>query len=276
MSSVYRFVAVITVLLGWLAAWASAPPLQVCADPSNLPFSNIHEQGFENVLARMVARDLHRDIQFVWWPQRARFMEKWLKAQRCDLVMGIPSKFDLLMPTRPYYRSSYVFVSRADRNITAASLTDSALKQYRVGAQIIGDDDGAMVPPAEEMARRGFLHNIVGYSVYGHPLSDNPSAEIIDAVENGDVDMAIAWGPLAGYFAQRSKVPLRLSAICPVTGRGALPFQFDISMGVRRGDDLLVQQLNDFIFRRKDEIRTLLASYGVPVVEKSETRTECH
>ena len=132
-----------------------------------------------------------------------------------------------------------------------------------------------MVPPAEEMAKRGFLHNIVGYSVYGHPLSDNPSAEIIRAVENGDVDMAIAWGPLAGYFAQRTKVPLRLSAICPVIDRGALPFRFDISMGVRHGDDLLLQQLNEFIVRRKNDIRRLLASYGVPVVERSETRTEC-
>ena len=275
MSSVSRFAAAVCVLLGAVALNASTPPLRICADPANLPFSNMRQQGFENVLAHMVAHDLHRHIQFVWWPQRAEFVEKRLKAQTCDLVMGITSSFDLMVPTRPYYRSTYVFVSRRDRNIEAVSLTDRSLRKYRIGAHIIGDDDGAAVPPAEEMVKRGMLRNIVGYSLYGHPLSENPSAEIITAVKNGDIDMAIAWGPMAGYFAKRSAIPLRIRSICPLHDKSAQPFQFDISMGVRRGDDLLLQQLNNFIVRRREEIRKLLLDYGVPLVDKSDMREEC-
>lgn len=39
------------------AAFA-APPLRVCADPNNLPFSNARGEGFENKIARLLARDL--------------------------------------------------------------------------------------------------------------------------------------------------------------------------------------------------------------------------
>ncbi len=275
MSSVFRIVALCLALLSGAIALASTPPLRVCADPSNLPFSNGQQQGFENVLAHMVAHDLQRDIQFVWWPQRARFVEKRLKAQTCDLVMSVTSSFDLMMPTRPYYRSSYVFVSRRERRISTASLTDASLKNYRVGAQIVGDDDGAMVPPAEEMAKRGLLRNLVGYSLYADPVGENPSAQIITAVEKGNVDLAIAWGPLAGYFAKRSPEPLRLTAICPVGDNSAEPFQFDISMGVRRGDDLLLQQLNDFITRRQQDIRKLLEAYSVPLLDGDNSPAGC-
>jgi mxaJ protein len=275
MSSASRCLLIVAFLLAALVAFASEPPLRICADPSNLPFSNTRGQGFENVLAQMVAHDLQRDIQFVWWPQRARFVEKRLKAQTCDLVMAVTSTFDLMVPTQPYYRSTYVFVSRSDRNINAASLTDASLKNYKVGAQIVGDDDGAMVPPAEEMAKHGLLRNIVGYSLYGHPLADNPSAEIITAVEHGDVDIAVAWGPMAGYFAKRSTVPLKLTAICPLHDKTALPFTFAISMGVRRGDDLLLQQLNKFIARRQKEIQVLLSAFGVPVMNTTRQRAEC-
>lgn len=274
MSSVSKFVLSF-VLFFAMAALASTPPLRVCADPSNLPFSNMRGQGFENVLAHMVAHDLQRDIQFVWMPQQEHFVEKRLKAQTCDLVMGTTSDFDLMVPTIPYYRSTYVFVSRRDRNIRAVSLTDASLKNYRIAAHIIGDDDGAVVPPAEELRRRGMLHNIVGYSIYGHPLSENPTSEIMTAVEAGDVDMAIVWGPLAGYFARRSTVPLRVNAICPLADKSAQPFQFDISMGVRRSDDLLLEALNRFIVRRQKEIDRLLLSYGVPLVDKAEARAEC-
>lgn len=275
MSSVSKFVLGLALFWG-VASFASTPPLRVCADASNLPFSNMREQGFENVLARMVGHDLRRDIYFVWLPQQEHFVEKRLKAQTCDLVMGAPSDFDLMVPTIPYYRSTYVFVSRRNRNIRAVSLTDPSLKQYRIAAHIIGDDDGAIVPPAEELRRRGMLRNIVGYSIYGHPLSDNPSAEIITAVENGDVDMAVAWGPLAGYFSRKSPVPLRISPICPLHDPSAQPIQFDISMGVRRGDDLLLEQLNRFIATHEKEVRNLLTAYGVPLVNKADPPAECH
>jgi mxaJ protein len=277
MSSPFKHVVIaLVVVFGCTLARASQPPLRVCADPNNMPFSNMREEGFENMLARMVAHDLHRDMQFVWWPQRARFVEKWLKAQTCDLVMGINPSSDLVTTTKPYYRSTYVFVSKRSRNLDPNSLTDATLQKYRIGAQIIGDE-GESVPPAQELAKRGMVRNIVGYSLYGqHPLAENPSAEIITAVAHGDVDLAVAWGPMAAYFARQSSVPLRVTAICPSTDRSAVPLAFDVSMGVRRGDDLLRDQLNTIIDRRRKEIDGLLRSYGVPLLEGTQARPECH
>jgi mxaJ protein len=273
MSSAYRFAAILVVVLSGALALASVPPLRVCADPNNLPFSNVEEQGFENVLARMVAHDLQRDIQFVWFPQQGHSMRKMVSALNCDLVMGINSASDLMATTAPYYRSTYVFISRQDRHLGVASLADRRLASYRIGAQVIGGDD-ASVPPAEELARRGLARNLVGYSIYGHPF-DNPSAQMITAVEHGDVDMAVAWGPSAGYFAKESSIPLQITPICLARTQSAMPMVFAISIGVRRWDDLLLNQLNGILARRQKVIRTLLRSYGVPLVAAASGPARC-
>jgi quinoprotein dehydrogenase-associated probable ABC transporter substrate-binding protein len=262
MCSVYKIALALMLLCGSLFA---AAPLRVCADPNNLPFSNMQQQGFENALAQMVGRDLHRQIKFVWWPQRARFMEKRLKARTCDVLMGVASSFDLMLTTRPYYRSSYVFVSRRDRHIRVASLTDPVLKKYRIGVHVIGDE-GETVPPAQELSDHGMVRNIVWYSLYGHPLDANPAAELISGVEHGDVDVAIAWGPLAGYFAQKSSVPLTLTPVCSPHSAGSLPSTFEVSMAVQPGNEALRRQLNGIIVRRHSQIRRLLASYGIPLL----------
>jgi mxaJ protein len=265
MCSVSRPAVLLTMLL-WAACAVAAAPLRVCSDPNNLPFSNEQKAGFENKLAEMVGQQLRRPIEFVWWPPRAHFMEKWIKAGRCDLVMGTAVGSDALMTTRPYYRSSYVFVSRRDRKIGVAMLTDASLKDYRIGAQVI-TDDGEMVPPAEAMARNGLLHNLVSYSLYGDPLSQNPAANVITAVAKGDVDLAVAWGPLAGYFAKNLPVPLRITAISQAGAPSTIPVAFSIAMGVPPGNDALRDQLNQFIAGHQEEIRALLVSYGVPLVE---------
>ncbi len=269
MFSVFRFVAILPALVSAVVSYA-ATPLRVCSDPNDLPFSNTEKQGFENKLAEMVGQELQRPIEFVWWPPRARFKEKWLKANRCDLVMGTTSSSDDLLTTRPYYRSSYVFVSRRDRNISVASVTDASLKSYRIGAQIIGDD-GETVPPAEEMAQHGLVNNIVGYSLYGDQLAQNPSAEIITAVAKGDVDLSVAWGPLAAYFASTSPVPLQITPISPMPQPSAIPVAFSISMGVMAGNTALRDQLDQFIVGRQKEIRRLLLSYGVPLLDVGDT-----
>lgn len=273
MFSVFRLTAALaTIALSTLAS-ASMPPLRVCADSNNLPFSNVREQGFENAIARIVAHDLRRNIQFIWLPQQAPAAKKTMKVQNCDLLMGLTSPTELMVPSIPFYRSTYVFVTRRDRHIGISSLADPRLADYRIGAHIIGGAD-ATVPPAEDLARRGLVQNIVGYSLYGDLLEENPSAELITAVERGEVDMAVAWGPRAGYFAKQSSVPLDITPICQDAGASE-PVAFDISMGVRRGDDLLLEQINRIIASRQKTIRAILLQYAVPLVNSQQARTSC-
>jgi mxaJ protein len=238
-------------------------PLRVCADPNNLPFSDGKERGFENRLAELVAREMGTTVEYTWWAQRRGFFRSTLNAGACDVVMGVPAGFELAATTRPYYRSGYVFLTRRD-GPRVRSLDDPVLRTARVAVQLVGDD-GANTPPAHALARRGIVRNVVGYSVLGDYRRVAPPARIVEAVAAGDVDVAIVWGPLAGYFATRERVPLRLTPVSPQRD-AALPLAFDIAMGVRRGDDALRARLDAIITRRRAAIDSLLAEYGVPRV----------
>ena len=243
--------------------------LRVCADPNNLPFSNQAGEGFENRLATLLAADLGARLEYTWWAQRRGFVRSTLDAHQCDVVMGVPSRYERTLTTRPYYRSTYVFVARRDRHLTLRSLDDERLRELRIGVQLVGDDF-ANSPPAHALSARGLTRNIVGYSVVGDYAQPNPPARIVEAVARGDIDAALVWGPLAGFFAKRSTVPLELGTVAPDRSP-VLPFAFDISMAVRRDDGERLSVLDDFIGRRRREIDAILREFGVPRVKESQT-----
>lgn len=248
-----------------VATAASAGELRVCADPNNLPFSNRQQQGFENKLARLVARDLGASkVTYYWFAQRRGFVRNTLNANKCDVIVGVPSSFELALTTRPYYRSAYVFVSRRDRKLGIDSLDDPRLRKLKIGVQMIGDDY-ASSPPAHAFASRGMTANVVGYSVYGDYSKPDPPRNVVDAVAKNEVDLSAVWGPTAGYFAKRSSVPLVVTPFTPEIDLPFLPFVFDISMAVRRGDTALRDKLDRIIERRQEEIDAILREYGVPL-----------
>jgi mxaJ protein len=243
--------------------------LRVCSDPNNLPFSNQQQQGFENRIAELVAHDLNSRLTYTWWAQHRGYVRNSLNANQCDLLIGVPASFERTINTVPYYRSTYVFVTRRDRHLNIRSFDDPALKRLTIGVQMIGDDF-TNTPPAHALTQRHMIQNVRGYSVYGDYRRPNPPARIIDAVANGDIDVAVAWGPLAGYFAQKERVPLDITAVSPQIDLPFLPFVFDISMGVRRGDTALRERLNTVITRRKADIDRILEQYGVPRVDATQ------
>jgi len=255
-------------VLEWaIAARPGERLLRVCADPNNMPFSNRAGEGFENKLAELVAGEMHADLQYTWWAQRRGFIRNTLKAESCDVVMGAPTSFELVAATRPYYRSTYVFVTRADAPFRIGSFDDPVLKRLRIGVQIIGDDY-ANTPPAHALSNRGMTGNVRGYTVYGDYSEPNPPARIIDAVAKGDIDVAVVWGPLGGWFAQHEPVKLRVVPVSPQIELPYLPFVFDISMGVRRQDLALRDTLDAILARRRAGVDSILKEYGVPRVER--------
>ena len=240
--------------------------LRVCADPNNLPFSNQKLEGFENKIAELLASDLGKKLDYTWWAQRRGFFRNTLRAGTCDVVLGVPAGFEMTLNTRPYYRSTYVFVSRKDSRLSITSLDDDALRKVRVGVQMIGDD-GNNTPPAQALSRRRITDNVKGFTVYGNYVEPNPVSRIIDAVEKKDIDVAIAWGPIAGFFAKQQKVPLLVTPVSPQFDQTSIPFVYDISMGVRRDDRELRDELEAFLDRRQGEIEKILTDYGVPMVK---------
>lgn len=243
------------------------PPgvLRVCADPNNLPFSNQRGEGFENKIADLLAQDLGERVEYTWWAQRRGFFRNTLKAGMCDVVIGVPSGFEMALTTKPYYRSTYVFLSRKDRHVDVKSFDDPVLRKLRIGVQMVGDDQ-SNTPPAHALTKRNIIDNVKGYTLYGDYSQHDPPARIIDAVAKGDIDLAIVWGPLAGYFAKQSPVPLEVVPVSPQIDQPFLPFVFDISMGVRRGDQELRDQIDQFLEKRRPEIEQILKDYRVPDV----------
>lgn len=243
------------------ATSASRHPLRVCADPNNLPFSNKRGQGFENAIARVVARDLGRTVEYYWQPQRRAFLRTTLQAGYCDVVMSVPSTLERVRPTRPYYRSSYVFVTRRDRGLDIRSFDDPRLRDLRIGIQVTGDDY-ENPPPALALASRRLVDHLRGYTVYGDYSREDPQRAIVDAVASGDVDVAVVWGPLAGFFAKREAVPLALVSVAAVRNDPA--FAFDIAAAVRRDDVGLHDAIDAALGRNAGEIRAILKQFGVP------------
>jgi mxaJ protein len=183
--------------------------------------------------------------------------------------MGYPSHADPVLTTRPYYRSTYVFVTRRASRLDIRSFDAPQLRRLRIGVQLVGDD-GANSPPAHALSRRGIIDNVRGYTVYGDYLHADPQRAIIDAVARGEIDAAVVWGPLA-FFAARETEALAIEPVTPQRDGRAVPFVYDISMGVRRGDTALRDALNRTIAGRRAEIGRILRAFHVPLVEPART-----
>ncbi len=270
MSSAFRSAALALVLL---AAPAQARELRVCADPNNLPFSNARGDGFENRIMEILARDLDAQVTYTWWAQRRGFIRNTMKAGLCDIIPGTPASMEMLRTTEPYYRSTYVWVSRAADAIAPRSLNDAALRRLTIGVQLVGDD-ASNTPPANALARRGMVDNIRGYTLYGDYARPDPTARIVEAVAAGEVDIAAVWGPTAGFFAARQAVPLTLTPIRPQIDGPRLPMVFDISMGVRRSDEALALELDGALARNRAAIDAVLEEYGVPRLDRARRAAE--
>src|SRR5216117_106728 len=252
-----------------VALMASAPhpdqELRVCADPYDLPFSNEQEQGFENKIAHVVAQDLNARVVNFWWPSRRGVLRNSILGGFCDVMIQAPVGLDPVATTKPYYRSTYYFVFRADRGLKLRTLDDTILKHVKIGVNIIGYDY-TNTPPAHALGSRG----IVGLVRFGNFLNPDPKADhpddIIKAVAKDSIDVAIVWGPLAGYWVKRQSVPLTMVALPDTDAVSGMTFAFDMAMAVRHRDKALKATLDSVIDRRRAEITAILDEYGVPMI----------
>jgi mxaJ protein len=268
MSSAFRSLAII--VLAVCATAANARELRVCADPNNRPFSAEDGSGMENKIADLIGEELGAKVIYTWFAQRRGFLRNTLNAGKCDLVPGIPAKMEMLRTTQPYYRSGYMFV-RKESTPKIDSLDDPALTRLKIGVQLIGND-ATNTPPVHALAHRGIVENVRGFMVYGDYESPDPVSPIVEAVANGELDVAIVWGPPAGYFSARQKVKLAVDPVPPSTVEGDPPMRFDIAMGVRKGDADLAAEVNRALDARRADIDAILAAYHVPRFDRPDTK----
>ena len=240
--------------------------LTVCADPGNLPFSNIKLEGFENKIANLIAQEMNASPRFVWAIQRRGFLRRTLGAGQCDLLIGVPAGLPGVAVTRPYYTSTYAFVYARDRVPGLRDFDDPRLKEMRIGLHVIGAE-GVNTPPARALAKRGLSGNVTGFPMWSDAEGDVPQVgKVVEAIERGDLDVAVIWGPFAGYFSRPYSDRVAVSTVLLDPRLPNVTFVYPMSLGVREGDDSLKAQVQAILDRRKQDIDAILESYGVPLV----------
>ncbi len=236
--------------------------LRVCADPDNMPASNQKGEGYENKIAELIASEWKAKVEYAWWPVRRGFFARALNGRYCDVAMTAPAGLDMAATTKPYFRSAYMIVYRKDSGLNLTSLNDPKWKKLKIGVNLL-NSDAENTPPAMALGAHGVVGNLVGFTTFYSEGRDRPE-NIIKAVADKQVDAAIVWGPLAGYFAKQSSVPLVLNPLFEDSVTG-IPFAFRIAMGVRRRDQELRDSLQKVLDQKGSEIQAILQQYGVPL-----------
>lgn len=236
--------------------------LRVCADPGNLPFSNDKGEGFENRLADLIAEKLSVPVLYTWFPQATGFIRNTLRARKCDIVMGYAQGQELVQNTNHYYRSAYVLLYRADSDLAGVeSLDDPRLKDKRIGIV-------AGTPPATIMALNGLIAKAKSYQLAVDRRIASPAEEMVQEIVGGGLDAGVLWGPIGGYYAKQSGVPL---SVIPLTKETKGPrMAYRITMGIRPNEPDWKLRLNNLIAASQDEINSILLDYGVPILDEND------
>ncbi|HVG47587.1 MAG TPA: substrate-binding domain-containing protein [Rubellimicrobium sp.] len=264
-----RALALALAVLGGAAAaqttadLVSTTAFRVCSDPAAWPASSEDGSGYENRIAELLAQELGRPVEYVWYPMSSGFLRNTLNAARCDVIIGYAQDAEIVLNTNHYMTSTYVMVTAADGPLAdVTELKDPRLQEARIGV-VAGS------PPATHLARLGLLHDIKSYELFADRRHDSPPDMMIADLESGEIDVALMWGPIAGpMVAQRHP---DLTAI-PLLHEAASPrLSYRITMGVRQGEDAWKRELNSLIRRHQDEIDAILRESGVPLLNDQGT-----
>lgn len=232
--------------------------LRVCADPSNLPFSNDKLEGFENKIIQLIADHLDLEVRYTWFPQTIGFVRNTLRMRDCDLISGITTTSELVQNTNPYYHSAYVMVYRQDSGITATSMVDPQLADKKLGV-IAG------TPPANLVAQQGLLGNIKPYHLVADTRHHKPARNAIQDVASGETDVAFVWGPLAAHHAKEVETNLVVVPLTNENSRTRLTFR--VSMAVRYNETDWKHEINNTLAELKPQINDVLQAYNVPLLD---------
>ena len=263
------------VLVGPAAGWAQSGDatdlsielvdpnvLRVCADPHNLPFSNDQGEGIENKIAELFAQKLHKKLDYMYFPQATGFVRMTLGAHRCDVIMGFPQGDELVQGTNPYYRTAYAVVVKPGSGLEdITTLEDPRLKTKHIGIV-------AGTPPATNMAANGLMANAKPYPLVIDTRHESSAVAMIKDLMSGEIDVAILWGPMAGYYAKQESPALHVTPLLKETRGPKLVYR--IGMGVRPSEQNWKRQLNRLIEQNQPAINKILLDFGVPLLDEKD------
>lgn len=263
--------AAAALLLGAIAGPAQAQLIdlvsrtefRVCADPSDLPFSNQAGEGFENEIAQLFADHFGRPLQYAWFPMSQGFVRRTLLEYRCDVIPGYAQGDELVLNTNHYYSSAYVLLVRSDGDLAdVTTLADPRLEGRPIGV-IAG------TPPASHLARHGLMDTVEGYALMIDPRHQRPNEDMMADLMSGKLDAAIMWGPIGGALAAAEGDKVTMTPLLHEAGAPRLTYR--ITMGIRPGEDVWKRELNDAIRALQPGIDAILIRHHVPLVNDEGT-----
>lgn len=264
-------------LLAWteaLAQQGSEPNvLRVCADPDNLPLSNERGEGYENKIAERLARDLGRKLEYTYFPQRMGFVRNTLRRKdeatqqfACDVIIGVPKGYELTATTRPYMRSTYALLYRYRPDFEQLTTAEDLLKLPKEKLRALRIGVFGQSPGADWLLSNDLLDRGVFYAAQSGDPHENPASIVARDLEAGAIDLAIVWGPMAGYLV-RSHAAFPAWRAVPFTPDKQIKFDYEISMGVRFGEKEWKATLDEWIAGHEQIVHEILTAYFVPLLD---------
>jgi len=250
----------------------SGDVLRVCADPNNLPQSNRRGEGYENKLAEALARGLGRKVEYYYFPQRMGFVRNTLRLRddatqtfKCDIIMGVPKGYELTATTQPYMRSTYALVVPANTELTSLKNPDDLLKLPPARLKTLRIGAFARSPGADWLLRNNLLEQATFYAQQSGDPDETPATIVEQGFKDKRIDVAIVWGPVAGYLASRHHDGSSWH-IAPFAHDADIHFDYEIAMGVRFGEAEWKKTLDDWIATHPDDIKSILTAYQIPLL----------
>lgn len=239
--------------------------LRVCADPANMPFSNNKNEGFENRIADLLAKDLGLPVTYAWFPQVTGFVRNTLAAGKCDVVMGFAQGDEIVQNTNAYYRSTYALVYKAGNGLDGVDrLLDERLKNKRIGIT-------AGTPPVTIMAQNGMLASAKSYALVVDRRYQSPAEEMIADLRKGEIDAGVLWGPIGGYYAKATQTDgAPALTVVPLVHENGPKMIYRVTLGVRAADQNWKRRLNELLRKDQGKINEILLSYGVPLLDEQD------
>lgn len=253
--------------------------LKVCADPNNLPQSDNAGAGYENKLAEALARDLGRKVEYTYFPQRMGFVRQTLRAQddktktfKCDVIIGVPKGYELTATTQPYMRSIYALVAPARADFSNLTSVDDLMKLPPETLSKLRFGLFAQTPATDWLLKNGLIGQARVYPAQSGDPSEHPANIIERELEAGNIDLALVWGPVAGFLANRHQGGDKGWISVPFRPEPDIRFDYEMAMGVRFGEKEWKDTLDKWIATHGDDIHAILTSYRVPLLETTATK----
>ena len=245
--------------------------LKVCAAGNEMPYSNKQQQGFENEIAKALSESMDMPLEFVWSDKAAIFLvTEHLLKNECDVVMGVDTDDPRVATSNPYYKSGYVFVYRADKNLDISDWDSPDIQKLNRFVVVPGSPSEVMLREVGKYEGNfNYTKSLAGFKSPRNKYIRLEPSKLIGEVTSGNGDIAHLWAPEVARYVRDSDTPLEMVLTPEIgelkSGEGIVQ-HYDQSVAVREDDKALLEAINKGLAAAAPKITAILKKEGIPLL----------